>query len=231
MVPWPAESRIQRPVDKRVPLARHIGGKHADLKGLHRVKAKLAGGKTAVYFYAWRCGPRIVDPMTNKPLTDPHAPAFRQASDALKKQSKAPPTPTGQSLVGRFRASTEFTSKAKSTETDHSRILKQIENEFGDMPLKVLSVPRTRGDFKEWCDGMAATPRTADLFWSVRARLMSVSKDHGLIPANPCERGGRPDIARRARRDPARQLDPDPHLVTRQTVDARRLQDQLRPRL
>ena len=33
------------------------------LKGLHKVKKRLSGGKTQTYYYAWRGGPRLmVDP-------------------------------------------------------------------------------------------------------------------------------------------------------------------------
>ena len=30
------------------------------LKGIHRVKVKLASGTSATYYYAWRRGPRLV---------------------------------------------------------------------------------------------------------------------------------------------------------------------------
>ena len=59
------------------------------------------------------------------------------------------------------------------------------------MPLAVVQDRRARGKFKEWRDGMAANPRTADYAWTVVARVLSVAKDRGLIAVNVCERGGR----------------------------------------
>ena len=36
-----------------------------------------------------------------------------------------------------------------------------------------------------------STPRKADYAWTTLARVLSVAKDRGRIPVNPCERGGR----------------------------------------
>jgi integrase len=98
-------------------------------------------------------------------------------------------TPTR--LIAAFKISTEYTSLADKTRRDYLRYLKTIENEFGTMPLAVVQDRRARGKFKEWRDGMAANPRTADYAWTVVARVLSVAKDRGLIAVNVCERGGR----------------------------------------
>jgi integrase len=42
-----------------------------------------------------------------------------------------------------------------------------------------------------------ATPRKADLAWTVLARILSFAKDRGIITSNPCERGGRLYVADR----------------------------------
>jgi len=75
-----------------------------------------------------------------------------------------------------------------------------IENEFGTMLIEALSDSRARGAFKDWRDSMSSTPRKADLAWTVLARVMSFSKDRGIIPVNPCERGGRLHSGSRADR-------------------------------
>ena len=59
------------------------------------------------------------------------------------------------------------------------------------MPIAALNDPEVRGVFKAWRDGLAATPRKADYAWTTLARVLSVAKDRGRIPINPCERGGR----------------------------------------
>ena len=48
-----------------------------------------------------------------------------------------------------------------------------------------------RGEFKTWRDRFAKTPRKADYAWTTLSRILSFSKDRGLIATNPCESGGR----------------------------------------
>jgi len=57
---------------------------------------------------------------------------------------------------------------------------------------------RIRGVFKSWRDRFANTPRKADYAWTTLSRILSVSKDRGLIGSNPCEGGGRLYVANRA---------------------------------
>jgi len=154
------------------------------LKGIHVVKAKLAGGQPVTYHYAWRGGPRL--------HAEPGTPEFIAEFAAAAATRKAPRDDgTVGALVSQYKASSDFTGRRDRTRKDYLRYLGMIEAKFGDMPIEALSDPRVRGDFKEWRDSMAATPRKADLAWSVLARVFSVAKDRGKIAANPCERGGR----------------------------------------
>jgi integrase len=50
---------------------------------------------------------------------------------------------------------------------------------------------RTRGVFMAWRDGLATkSRRQADYAWSVLARCLSWALNRGLVPANPCAKGG-----------------------------------------
>lgn len=153
------------------------------LKGIHEVKAKLAGGKTASYYYAWRGGPRID--------AEPGSPEFMRLYNEAIQRRKAPPQGLLFTLIAEFKASAEFTTLGGKTRTDYLRYIKIIENEFGDLPIAALEQPGVRGEFKAWRDKMAATPRKADYAWVTLARILSVAKDRGRISINPCERGGR----------------------------------------
>jgi hypothetical protein len=88
-----------------------------------------------------------------------------------------------------------------------------IEQRFGTLPIAALLKPGARGLFKTWRDQIASAPpqdarqraelkkagktapiagdRQADYAWGVLARVLSVAKDRGTIPTNPCERGGK----------------------------------------
>jgi integrase len=100
-------------------------------------------------------------------------------------------------IIAQYKGASEFTGLAKSTRRAYLGYLKIIEDEFGDLPLGALADRRVRGDFKNWRDSFAATPRKADYAWTTLARIMSFAKDRGIISINPCERGGRLYVADR----------------------------------
>lgn len=153
------------------------------LKGIARVRAKLADGRTTIYYYAWRGGPRL--------RGEPGSPEFiRSFNDAIAKR-KVPAQGLLFTLISEFRSSAEFTGKSKPTQRAYRFYLRMIEDEFGDMPIAALADPEVRGEFKAWRDRLADRPRTADYAWTTLARVLSVAKDRGRIPVNPCERGGR----------------------------------------
>ena len=143
------------------------------LKGVH-VCRKLADGSERVHFYAWRGGPRID--------AEPGTPAFSAAYAEAHKARKRPPIGTLFGLIAEFRQSSDF-PKSEDSQRAYRGYLKRIEEKFGDMPLAIFDeaedAKRARGDFKDWRDGMMATPRKADYAWTVLARVFSFGKDRG----------------------------------------------------
>ena len=153
------------------------------LKGVHRVRRRLADGSEAFYYYAWRGGPRL----TGEPGSPTFIASFAEAAESRK-------LATGDNvhaLITEFRNSAEYQKLADATKRAYQAYLQMIADEFGDMPLAAVEDKRARGDFKVWRDGMAAHPRKADYAWTVLARVFSIAKDRGRIGINPCERGGR----------------------------------------
>lgn len=153
------------------------------LKGVHTVSKTLAGGQVVTYRYAWRGGPRLME--------TPGTTAFVAEYSERIAERKRPAGDTFFSLIAEYKQASEFTTKRERTRKDYLRYLGMIEREFGSVPIAALSDARMRGDFKEWRDRMADTPRAADLAWTVLARVLSVAKDRGKIDVNVCERGGR----------------------------------------
>lgn len=153
------------------------------LKGVHRVERRLANGKSRVYYYAWRGGPRID--------AQPGSPAFVLTYQEAHAALRRPKAGTLFSLIAEYKGSAEFRRLATSTVRAYTHYLKIIEDEFGDMPLAALEDRRVRGEFKSWRDRFANTPRKADYAWTTLSRVLSFSKDRGFIGSNPCEGGGR----------------------------------------
>ena len=155
------------------------------LKGIASATKKLADGTSRKYFYAWRGGPQL----PGRPGSSEFVAAYNVAvAERVKKPAQ--PATTVKNLIDKFKASTDF-PKNKNSARNYELYLKLIEAKFGTMPIAALEDPRVRGDFKEWRDTFAATPRKADYIWQTLGRVFSHAKDNGRITTNPCEKGGR----------------------------------------
>jgi integrase len=154
-----------------------------NLRGVNRSVVKLASGEAKTYWYAWRGGPRLNG--------EPGSPEFVRSYSAAHAARNQPPRGTLFTLIAEFKASAEYQGLRSSTRRAYAAYLKLVEQTFGDMLIEALSDPAVRGEFKSWRDTMMSTPRKADYAWTTLARVLSVAKDRGRIPVNPCERGGR----------------------------------------
>jgi integrase len=153
------------------------------LKGVHRVRRRLANGEYREHYYAWRGGPAI----NAKAGTPEFVREYTNAHASIRR----PKHGTLMTIIAEFKASAEFKALASSTIRSYLAYIRIIESEFGDLPLAALSDRRMRGEFKAWRDGFAATPRKADYAWTTLARMLAFGKDRGLIETNPCVGGGR----------------------------------------
>ncbi|MCG2628825.1 tyrosine-type recombinase/integrase [Bradyrhizobium sp. WYCCWR 13023] len=153
------------------------------LKGIHKVKARLATGEGKTYYYAWRGGPQM--------KATPGTPEFVREYHEAHAGARQPRAGTFMTIITRYKASPEFSGLAPATRRSYLAYIKLIEDEFGDLPVAALADRRVRGEFKGWRDRFGNTPRKADFAWTVLARVLSFAKDRGIIATNPCERGGR----------------------------------------
>lgn len=156
-----------------------------ELKGLHRVRVKLASGVTKTYYYAWRGGPRLEG--------EPGTPEFVQSYLAITRpRGRISSQDTVLGLLQRFQKASEFTGLAEKTRRDYVAHIKKIETMFGSMAIAALSDPETRGELLDWRDDLATKgKRQADYTMTVFARALSWAKGRGAIPINPLERMGR----------------------------------------
>jgi integrase len=155
------------------------------LKGLNRVRKRLADGRFVIYYYAWKGGPTLPGA--------PGSPEFVDAYNQAIAQRTQPPQGVLLSILQSYQASPDFQDLAHSTRRSYVPLIKRIEKAFADFPLTALTDRRTRGVFMAWRDRIAIDSgrRQADYAWTVLARVLSWGLDRGLVSANPCERGGR----------------------------------------
>lgn len=156
----------------------------AKLVGIHRVKAKKADGGEAIYYYAWRGGPRL----KSKPGTQAFVREFAKLTQEREHDVKKE---TVLSLIVAYTSSADYRKLKPSTKRDYERIIGVLRVQFGDMPLEALAERGARTLFLEWRDSLSAAPRSADLHITVLARILSWSKGRELIDKNPLERAGR----------------------------------------
>jgi integrase len=154
------------------------------LKGINFTTKRLADGRRVTYWFAWRNGPRL--------RGEPGTPEFIASYNEAVARKITPPAGVLLSVLQGYQASEDFCGLADRTREDYAAQIKLIESAFGDFPLSALADRRTRGVFLAWRDQLAkASRRQADYAWTVLARLLSWGLNRGLVPANPCEKGGR----------------------------------------
>lgn len=155
------------------------------LMGLHKVRAKLAGGREAIYYYAWRGGPRIdVPPEKKRAFAAEFFRLTRARDEAAGKGRLA-------ELIRLYLKSPAYTRLKASTRQSYQAAIDTIEAEYYDLPLAAVSEPGARRLFIEWRDGFAETPRKADMLLTVLARMFSYALDLEMIVRNPLERVGK----------------------------------------
>lgn len=175
--------------------ARSTNGKpvRVNLKGINKVRKRLADGSTVTHYYAWRGrgAPRL--------LGEPGSPEFIASYNAAHESRADRHIGTLQALLNDYQASPYFTEKAARTQSDYIKHIRKIESAFGTFPISALADRRARGEFLRWRDKLAErSRRQADYTMAVLALVLAWAYDRGASPANPLERPGKTYRADRA---------------------------------
>ena len=156
------------------------------LKGLNRVKKRLADGTVEEYYYRGKGKGSV------RIYGKPGSPEFLANYYAAAGASRRAPEGQFRSLIDKYVASPAFLDLAKSTRKDYNWHIRKIEKEFGDLPISTLKDRAVRGVFLEWRDRVGArSARQGDFGFAVLRRIVSWAYDRGLAPANPCLKPGR----------------------------------------
>lgn len=173
------------------------------LKGLNRVRRKLADGSTTTYYYAWKGGPRLTGALGSPEFIASYNVAVAEAAADRRLRHRKEWLRT---VIDDYLNSAEYLALAPRTRKDYAAHARHIDTEFGDMPIKLLQDRRARGEFLAWRDRMAVkSRRNADYRFAILARIISWGFNRGLVPCNPCERPGK--LYRSNRKDKIWQAD------------------------
>src|SRR5947209_18945587 len=96
------------------------------MKGINRVRKRLADGRSVVYYYAWKGGP----PLPGKPGSAEFRDAYNDAI-ASKRQKRDGAL---LSILNAYQRSPDFLDRAERTRHDYIGKIKLIEKRFKDFP-------------------------------------------------------------------------------------------------
>ncbi len=167
----------------------------APLKGVHRVRMRLAAGY-AEYWYAWRGGPRILAVVaTSERLREVKVAAeAEEAGRRFYEIQEARRTPA-KGLLGTLAlewagtddrtASPEFLLLADRTRKDLRKHLAIVRQDLGTMPIRALEAAGMRKVLITWRNRYAEHPRQADHYASALSQLLLWARDQGVTAADP----------------------------------------------
>jgi len=153
------------------------------LKGLHKVKRRLADGQIRVHYYAWRGGPKMV----SKPGTE----AFAAELAQHKAEKLQAPVKTLDDLIDAFTGpeearSAEFMALAEKTRDAHLFSFKQIRKEWPRLSLKLTQQRGMKAMIRKWHQSFSANPRKADQLLFSLSRVFTYGVENEFIDKNPC---------------------------------------------
>lgn len=124
------------------------------LKGINKVRKRLADGTVKQFYYHRSSGKRLPD--------DPTSLEFRAAyNDAERIAPRDVGTIAG--LIREYLASPKFLKKRDSTQREYKRMIKSLEEKFGTMPVAALASPKVIGKFIDYQEEIGLErPREAD---------------------------------------------------------------------
>ena len=151
-------------------------GVHLHLKGVHRVRRKLADGSTRTHYYAWRGGPKL-DP-------DNLAASYERALRARDAAFNAYQGTTFAANVVKFRKTVKQGSPRYAREC---RLLQDLlVEEFGDDDIRAFEDERMIDDILEFRDQFEGTPRKADKIVGELSRILNWAQKRGRIRGHIC---------------------------------------------
>lgn len=153
-----------------------------ELRGIHRVRRRLADGTYREHHYAWRGGPRFWS------SADPYPKGTAEYFGALA--AAAPrPAPRGYmvpQMVDDFLSS-PFMPKGARTRHDYRRFLLPFADFFKDDPAAIFEEPESRAEVNEWRQQWAHSPRQFDYAATAAVRLLNWAwKDAAKIRQHHC---------------------------------------------
>jgi integrase len=147
------------------------------LKGINKVKAKLASGEYVTYYYHRASGTRL--------MGQPGFPEFSHSLALAEEKTRNRNTQTLSSLIREFEGTKQWRRLAESTTKEYTRVFRFWDAQYGTCPYRALEDKAFRRDVMRWHDEFSEkSPREADNRVTVLARVLSWAAKDGPLNVN-----------------------------------------------
>jgi integrase len=163
--------------------ASYIANMKVKLKGINRVRKRLAGGAIVTYYYAWKGGP---------PLTgEKDSPEFIASYMEAIKSRCGLPTKDVSGLIKIYTSSDYFDGLKDSSKYTILGRFRRINEKFGELPLSAFGNPKIIDVLEAWRAKIAEhSTSNADGQWSSLSAMLTWAARRGHVKTNPCAGGG-----------------------------------------
>lgn len=145
------------------------------IRGVHRVKKKLADGTVKRFHYAFRGGPKFWDSsLSFGEDSDAYVFAYNDTVRGLRPEPVHRRTAT-EAVVDRYLASAHFVKLQPRTQRDYRKYLSSFRAEFGEEPIKMFEDNEVLGEILEWKNQWAHSPKQFDYATTVVTRFLNWS--------------------------------------------------------
>lgn len=151
------------------------------IKGIHRVRSKIADGTTVEYHYVFRGGPRFWTSLGKVPKNGPAY--FQLYTEALGDRS--PALGKFREIIIKYLKSPEFKKHSARHRKDVETSLRApngIDAKFGDAPIAVFNNYKIRNAVYDWRDEHAKnSDRVADMRVTHLCAIVAWAYDRGTL--------------------------------------------------
>ena len=151
-------------------------------KGVHRVRRKLASGKSRYHFYAWRGGTKFwIDDIPDPKDHDFHV-AFAEAVERPQPQVLMIPTMVDMFLSSVARA------KGPRSFADQQKWLMRFAAHFHDAPAVIFEERGSRGEMNNWRAQWQHSPKQHDMAGTHAVRVLNWAVEEGFLSEHHCNK-------------------------------------------
>ncbi|MEY8143207.1 tyrosine-type recombinase/integrase [Falsihalocynthiibacter sp. CO-5D18] len=151
-------------------------------KRVHRVRRKLANGKSRFHFYAWRGGPKFWQDSLRKP-TDSEF--YRELASAT-----AQPKPLDymvHQMVDEFLSSTAM-PKGERSQSDIRKWALRFAEHFKAAPAIIFEERGSRGELNNWRALWKHSPKQHDMGGTHAVRILNWAVEEGKLTEHHCHK-------------------------------------------